>query len=573
MINTLGRSVLSLTFLLAAMVGLSGCDQVGTEPKGLASAENIFQEDGAYKSYLGKLYAGLNVTGQEGPFGNADIEGIDEGFSQYVRLWWQMQELPTDEAVITFDDAGGAPLTLQRSTWSANNGFLSAMYARISFQVMHANEFLRESTPDLLDQREVEPTVQDKIPQWRAEARFLRALSYWHGVDLFGGIPVITQDRPRGASPPEASTRREVFEFVESELVAITDGEGEEDLPSVGSAPYGRADKAAAYMVLANLYLNAPVYLDNPQEVVGENPMNRVVEYTNRVLNSGQFSLEQNYQELFLADNNTADGTIFSIPHDPQTTQHFGGTQFLTHAPIGGNMVAPRYGIGGGFFGLRTTSAGVNIFDENSDDRRIFFTDGQSLTIENPLDFQDGYAVPKYRNVTSACEDNDYLLNSEGGSNIPGCRSGGEPTLHPDTDYPMFRLAEAHLMYAEAVVRGAGNGDIGTAVTLVNDLRQRAGLGRDVSASDLQDLNQQGLPFLLQERGRELFWEARRRSDLIRFNRFTGGEYNWPLKGVPQSAPSSEIEAGASIQDFRALYPLPESELQVNPNLEQNPGY
>ncbi|MCS3663790.1 hypothetical protein GGP65_001402 [Salinibacter ruber] len=547
MTTTIGRAFLGGTLLLAVVIGFSGCDQVGTEPKGLASGENIFQDDGSYKSYLGKLYAGLNVTGQSGPAGNADIEGIDEGFSQYVRLWWQMQELPTDEAVITFQDAGGAPQTLQKTNWGPTNGFLSAMYARISFQVMQVNEFLRESTSGKLDSRGVSQEVQDKMPRWRAEARFLRALSYWHGVDLFGGIPVVTQEQPRGGAPPSANTRQEVFAFVESELLAIADSEGEENLPPTGAAPYGRADRAAAHMVLANLYLNAPVYLDNPQQVIGEDPMNRAVEYAGRVIDSGAFSLETNYQDLFLADNHTASGVVFAVPNDGESTQHYGGTQFLTHAAVGGDMEPSNYGIDFGYNGLRTTPEGVNLYEEEtSDDRRIFFTSGQSLEVDDLLDFQDGYAVPKYQNVTS------------------GGQAGDNPTF-PDTDYPMFRLAEAYLIYAEATVRGASNGDIGQAVSLVNDLRQRAGLGRDVASSDLQDLDQSGTPFLLQERGRELFWEARRRMDLIRFGRFTGSEYTWSWKGDDQ--------AGASIPDYRALYPLPQSELQVNPNLEQNTGY
>jgi hypothetical protein len=451
-----------------------------------------------------------------------------------------MQELPTDEAVSTFTDAGGAPQTLQRTNWSTNNGFLSAMYARISFQTTHASEFLRESTPDRLEARGVSPEVRDDMPKWRAEARFLRALSYWHGMDLFGGIPVVTEEDPRGGAPPEASSRREVFEFVESELLAITDGEGDENLPPIGAADYGRADRATAYMVLANLYLNAPVYLDNPQEVIGADPMNRVVEYTERIIDSGAFSLESSYQHLFLADNHTANGVIFAVPHDGTSTQHYGGTQFLTHAAVGGDMTAANYGIDTGYNGLRTTSAGVDLFNSSSDDRQIFFKDGQSLAIDDLLDFQDGYAAPKYQNVTS---------DGQAGSN---------PTF-PDTDYPMFRLGEAYLMYAEATLRGASNGDESRALSLVNDLRQRAGLGRDVSASELT------LDFILDERGRELFWEARRRTDLIRFGEFTGSAYTWPWKGNTQ--------AGASIPDYRALYPLPESELQVNPNLTQNPGY
>jgi len=514
--------------LLVAGFGLTACDDVGVSPTGQAAADNIFTEDGAYRSYLAKLYAGLNVTGQQGGAGDADISGIDEGFSQYIRLWWQMQELPTDEAVIAFND--GAVQELNTNTWAATNGFSSAMYSRIFFQVSQVNEFLRQSTPDNLDARNVEADVRQQMPQWRAEARFLRALSYWHGVDLFGNIPLVEENFTIGSTPPEQATREEVFNFVEEELIAITDSEGSENLPPAGQAEYGRADRAAAWMLLSKLYLNA-------EEYIGQARYQEARQYAQRVIDAG-FELEPDYQHLFLADNNTADGIIFAIPHDGQNTQHFGGTQFLTHAAVGGEMDPAAYGIDTGYQGLRTTSAGFNLFDA-ADQRGIFFTQGQSLEIETLTDFQDGYAVPKYQNITST---------GTPGSNL----------TFPDTDYPMFRLAEAYLTYAETTVRLEGSAD-GRSVELLNDLRERAGLGRDLDANDIT------LEFLLDERGRELFWEATRRTDLIRFGQYTGDTYVWPWKGNSQ--------AGSSINAELALYPLPASELRANPNLEQNPGY
>lgn len=514
--------------LMVVGLGLTACDDVGVSPTGQAAADNIFAEDGAYKSYLAKLYAGLNVTGQSGPFGNPDITGIDEGFSQYIRLWWQMQELPTDEAVIAFND--GAVQELNTNTWSSTNGFSSAMYSRIFFQVSQANEFLRQSTPDRLEARGVETDVREQMPQWRAEARFLRALSYWHGVDLFGNIPLVTQDFVIGSTPPEQATRQEVFNFVEEELLAITDSQGDENLPPAGQAEYGRADRAAAWMLLSKLYLNAEVY-------TGQARYADALEYAQRVIDAG-FQLEPDYQHLFLADNNTADGIIFAIPHDGQNTQHFGGTQFLTHAAVGGEMDPATYGIDTGYSGLRTTSASFNRFSA-SDQRGIFFTQGQSLEIETLTDFQDGYASPKYQNVTS---------NGNAGSNL----------TFPDTDYPMFRLAEAYLTYAEAQLRLNGSAD-DLSVELINDLRERAGLNGNLEAGDVD------LDFILDERGRELYWESTRRTDLIRYGRFTGGDYIWPWKGNSQ--------AGNSIAAELALYPLPASELRANPNLEQNPGY
>ena len=522
------------------VVATAGCTDVAVNPKSQADAADVFSEEGSYQSYLAKLYGGLNVTGQQGPAGNGDISAIsDEGFSQYVRLYWQMQELPTDGAVIAWND--GNVQELNTMTWSPSNGFTSGMYSRIFFQVAHVNEFLRQSTPERLDARNVSPAVRDQMPQWRAEARFLRALSYWHGIDLFGNIPVVAEDFPRGGEPPPQNTRQEVFTFVEQELLDITSGSGAETLPPIGQAEHGRADRGAALVVLAKLYQNAPVF-------IGENRSTDVVEMTSEIIDSGQYALEGDYHDLFLADNHTSDEIIFAIPQDGNRTQHFGGTTYLAHASVGGNMDPSTFGLDFGWAGLRTTPNTVDLYAAN-DTRPVFentggtqfFQNGQSINITALTNFTNGYAVPKYQNVTS--------------DGTPG----SDPTF-PDTDYPMFRLGDVYLMYAEAVLRNGG-GSVDQAASLVNALRERA-VGDDsanITASELT------LDFILDERGRELIWEASRRTDLIRFGRFTGGEYVWPWKG--------DVQDGTSVPDHLDLYPLPSSELLANPNLEQNPGY
>ena len=537
------RTLLPL-ILIFSVLAVPACDNVGVEPKGLAAADNIFKEDGAYRSYLAKLYAGLSTTGQTGPAGTPDIQGIsDEGFSQYIRLWWQMQELPTDEAVLAYSDA---PVEeMNAGDWGSENGFISGMYSRVSFQVMQANNFLRESAGAKLDERGVSEDVRQTMPQWRAEARFLRALSYWHGLDLYGSIPIVTQDDPIGGSPPSASSRQEVFEYVENELIAITDGEGEETLPDPGQSEYGRADKAAAYMVLANLYLNAEVY-------IGESRYSDAVEYASRVIDSGAFTLQTQdrgsfspYQSLFLADNNQANGIIFSVPQDGENTQHYGGTQFLIAASLGPPITTAQaeqnYGTTQRYQGLRVTESSYSLYDQSADERAsIFVTRNRDPEITAFDDFGQGYLAPKYNNLTS---------QGNPGSN----------QTFPDTDYPMFRLAEAYLIYAEATLRANGAGDVSRARKLVNDLRDRAGVSNVTQANFTLD-------FILDERGRELFWEARRRMDLIRYGLFTGSDRTWAGKG-------GNYPSGGTLQDFRALYPIPASELQTNPNLEQNPGY
>ncbi len=553
MFNT--RRILTVLTAFLLLVGMSGCTDVSVNPKSSSTANNTFSEDGAYKSYLAKLYGGLAVVGQSrADQGGVDVEaGVnDNGWTNYTRIYWALQELPTDAAVITWNDQ-----TIQDfndHSWDTNDPFVESMYSRIFFQVAQVNEFLRQSTDDMLDERNVDAEVQEAMPQWRAEARFLRALSYWHAVDIFGGVPLVEEDFPRGAQPPESNTRQEVFNFVEQELLEITgDAEGdapEEVLLEPGESEYGRVDKAAAWMVLAKLYQNAPVY-------IGENRSSDVVDYTSRIIDSGVYNFDpqqSEYQNLFLADNRGAKEFIFAVPADGQNTRSFGGTTFLAHASVGGslNQKSGQLGLDTGWFGLRTLSASVDKFS-SSDTRPMFpnltasetnsdgqwYTDGQSKSVTDLRDFSTGYLAPKYQNVTS------------------GGATGSDQTF-VDIDYPMFRIADAYLMYAEAVVRGGG-GSQDRAETLLNDIRERAGLNRDVDLA--AQSQQENLDFILDARARELFWEGHRRTDLIRFGRFSGDAYTWAWKGGEQG--------GTSISDCLTLYPIPNSELEANPNMSQ----
>src|SRR5918998_3931160 len=170
--------------LIAAMLlflGAGGCTDTTELPITTISDTNFFDDPSSYRAFLAKIYAGLAVSGQRGPAGNADIKGIDEGFSQYLRLYWEAQELPTDEAVIAWGDPGLPEMNTQ--LWASSNPFVVAMYYRIAFQVSQANEFLRQTDEAALAERNVSPELEADIQVFRAEARFLRALSYWHGID------------------------------------------------------------------------------------------------------------------------------------------------------------------------------------------------------------------------------------------------------------------------------------------------------------------------------------------------------------------------------------------------------
>jgi len=525
------RNALAVAATVLGMA-VAGCTDTVVEPKSTLTEANVFNDVNSYRSFLARVYAGLAVSGQQGAAGNPDIQGIDEGFSQYLRLYWEAQELPTDEAVIGWGDVGLPEMNTQ--VWAASNSFVVAMYYRIFFQVGMANQFLRETTDAKLSERGVSGPLATSIKQYRAEARFLRALAYWHGIDLFGAIPLVTDESPLGSTPPTQSTRTEIFNYVLSELNAI-----KADLPS-GANTYGRATKGAAAMLLAKLYLNAAVYTGTARYAEALTAAQEAI--------AAGYTLDSNWRRMFSADNHTSPEIIFPITQDGLKTQTWGGMTFLIHASLGGDMNGAHYGVDGTWWGLRLKQQAYNAFEPGDKRAAVFVRDGngdgtmeQKVEVTSIGDWFAGVAAPKYTNKTSAGVD-------------------GSHKTHVDTDFPMFRLADAYLMYAEAVLRGGG-GTRAQALTYVNALRERAFGDASHNITDAQLT----LDLILDERLRELLWEGHRRTDLIRYGRFTGGTYVWAWKG--------NVAAGRATEDFRNLYPLPANELVANPNLTQNPGY
>src|SRR2546426_6864509 len=503
-----------------------GCTDPTVAPKSSVSSANVFNDPNSYRAFLAKIYGGLIVTGQRGPDGNPDISGIDEGFGEYLRLYWYLQEMPTDEAVIGGNDPG-LP-TLNTGTWGASNEMVNAMYYRVFYQVMLANEFLRQSTDAKLAERnQNDPTLRTNIQFYRAEARFLRALSYWHGIDLFGSIPLVTEADPLGATPPKQATRDSLYRYVVSELNAIKDA-----LPPKSAATYGRATPAAAHMLLAKLYLNAGVYTGTP------NYAGALTE-AQAVIGAG-YALDPSFVHNFQADNNTSPELVFVAPQDGNNTQTWGGMTFLIHAGCGGSMSAANYGIDYCWGGYRMKQQIYRLFAAGDGRAAFFYTTGQTDSVSDRGDFTKGIAAPKFTNKTS------------GGAN--GAQQG-----MVDTDFPIFRLADAYLIYVEANIRGGG-GNAGTALGYLNALRERAYGNTTADFAALPPVDT-----ILAERGRELMFEAQRRSDLVRFGVFSGGAYVWAWKGG--------VAGGAAVGAFRDLYPLPANELIANPNLQQNPGY
>ena len=526
---------------LLLQIVFTGCeqdlDQTPIDPD-LFTEVDVYQNKTEAKGALAKVYASLALTGQQGPSGQADIQGVDEGFSQFSRMLYNLNELTTDHCVVSWGDPG-LP-NLHEMTWGSGNDFTTAMYYRLAQVVSFSNSFIANAT-DLPQDTEVDSYI--------AEARFIRAYAYYNLMDLFANVPLVTEIT---TDLPVQNTRQEVFNFVESELLEIQD----HLLPSQGNE-YGRVDQVAAWAMLSRLYLNAGVY-------TGQDRYAESLQYSEKVLQSSYVinTVDGNgngsaYDELFLADNNSNGAQnefIFVLNFDGIKSQTYGGTTFLVHAPIGGDMDPVEYGVNGGWAGYRCTKALVEKFDyaataQNddghptawSDQRAQFFTEGQSYEIKTIANtFSDGYAMGKFKNV-----DVDGVQGSDASGNFA------------DTDLPLIRLAEVYLNYAEAVVKGGG-GDVATATGLVNQLRNRAG----ATAINQSNLTAQ---FVLDERSRELHWEGLRRTDLIRYNQFVTSSYLWPFKGGASN--------GKAVADYRNVFPLPDNILLINTNLTQNPGY
>lgn len=520
-----------ISFLTLLLV-MFGCADLDLKPQDSTTGNIVFKDINNMRSYLAKVYAAYILTGQDGPAGNPDLTLVpDEGFTSYIRAYWKAQQLTTDETKSRWTDAGIQDLNTH--TWSSENQFVRVLYYRLFLIIAYSNDLLSQTTPDKLTSYGYTAEELQIANVYRAEARFLRAMAYWHALDLFRNVPLLTEIV---STPPAQATPEAVFSFIEEELIAI-----EDEMVDAKENEYGRADKGALWMLQAKLYLNSEVYLG-----IGQGKYTECITALDKLFAAG-YSLEPNYRHLFGADNHLSNELIFTFPSDGLNSQGYGGTTFLVSAAIFPTLMTPAdYGTNENWGGNKATSVFVDKFDDitgATDTRAIFFTTGMQKEIPDLLnvDGEYGYAVPKFTNLTRDGE------------------AGSHPTF-ADTDYPVFRLADAYLMYAEAVLRGGNGGDAGTALDLINDLRERAYGNTDgnIVSGDLT------LDFILDERSRELYWEGNRRVDLIRFGEYTN-QGIWPWKGG--------VETGQVTSSHLNIFPIPASDLAANPNLDQNDDY
>ena len=520
--------------LLSAVLFISSCKKdLNLSPTNSNTSDKQYSTPLGYKQVLAKVYGSYTLVSSTG-VGNSDVNvaGItDAGTTDFVRAYWNMQELTTDNAICAWNDQ--QLQNFHTLNWTSNNIYNNALYARSLFQITVCNEFIRESTPQKLTDRGITGADADNIRHYRAEARFLRAYQYWVLMDLYANPPFITENDPVGTFIPPQTHRPALFAYIESELLAIN-----ADLVAPRQNEYARADQAAAWALLARLYLNAQVY-------TGVSRASDAITYAQKVIGAG-YSLKTSYKELFMSDNNLNNPEIIlPIAYDAINSQNYGGTTFLT-CSAHGTIVSDNqaFGIpGGGWSGNRSTKNLPMAFGDFSGnaDRRALFGSG-NIDNNDILVFSDGLPVQKFNNLTSL-----------------GVTPPSPNGVLCSTDFPLFRLGEMYLVYAEAVLRGGTGGTTAQAVSYMNLLRQRAygNTSNGFTTITLADV--------LNERQRELYWEGFRRTDLIRFGQFTEGTYLWPWKGG--------VAGGTGVDAHFKIYPIPAADLTVNPNLIQNPGY
>ncbi len=537
------KQILFAAFAALAFTGCIGdLDQAPLSDTAIPNGE-IYSNEVYRKGQLAKIYGGFTFVGQAGA-GTADIAVGDAGASEFLRAWWSIQTTSTDEAKCIWGDAWVKEI--RTNTWtSTKNDAIYAAYTRAMMMIAYANEFLRNT-----DDADAEVATE------RDEVRFLRAYAYWILLDCFGNPPFVTEKDGVGAFKPEQTDSKTLFAWIKGELDELTGADSH--LKEPHTQVYPRVDKGAAFGLLARLCLNHKTYLGQESNDYYTAAMNAAKEVIDA------YDLCPDYEALFMGDNgentDALKELVFVSAYDATKTQSYGGATYLI-AGSQGNLKDGdklRLGTSEAWAGLVTSSefvmkligsaavdaaaAGEEPAYTSIDKRALVslrFSDDKVMDGSN---FTAGWHVWKFNN-------NRFLDPATDYSKLEKFTS---------IDFPMIRAAEMYLAYAESKARiDGGTTSDAAAVGYIAALQQRAGT-TPVSGSV-------SLDNIFDEITRELYWEGLRRTTLIRFDKFTSGSYLWPFKGG--------VTSGQAISEHLKLFPIPSDDLQVNDNLEQNPGY
>lgn len=509
-----------------------------------ATSEAAYVSEASYLSGLAYINAYYNFVSQNDA-GASDLSFDDAGQSELIRQWLVLNDVPTSSLDIGWGDSYIAPL--ETHTWNtSDNNAIIAVYTRCMKGIALVNEYLLQTTDEKLAARGHEAFAAS-IAQYRAEARFHRAMFYYILMDEFGNPPFAKEENIGGELPQQIS-RKDLFEWLETELLDLVSDASA--MPAKGAVAYPRPTKDAAKALLARMYLNAEVYTGTARWADAKT-------YAKQVIDNG-YSLHPNYRELFMLDNGQTCGNdefIFAVEYDVAKAQSWGGTTTLNNAAFDDGMnkaVATHLGITEVDYVSADTWNGYHIdpafaesnfelknvkwngnglgYDAANSDKRLFlYNAGADAENYSRTVSTSGWRCWKWAYTYS-----DGTLFKRGGDESADWKLSS-------ADFAIFRLPEMYYIYAESDARlNGGSTSDATAIGYIKALRTRAGLSAPGSSMTVE--------YILKDKAAEYLWEGQRRQDEIRL-------------GIFDSDPN------------RYIYPILESDRSANPNLKQNPGY
>lgn len=558
---------------VALTLGLSSCvGDLDLEPNDPNIVTGKTQEE-QYRGQLMMCYSGIAVSGYQGA-GSSYVADIDPGTSAYLRMIFTLNEFCTDECIwIWTGDDGGSSGEIISNTWGTTNVYVKGAYYRLMGHIAICNQFLANASAD----------TDPKVMEMCAQARVLRAYSYYNLLDLYGNPSFITEKAELGEKPIQIS-REELFKWLEDELTDIVDNKLISDKPV-----YGQVGLDGAEALLARLLLNAEVFSGKERWKACQQRCENVIarHQGGGFQNSG---LAKHYLYLFARDNNAympggsnpdENEILFGIAFDDSMTQSYGGPTFVIASTISNTHYIARQNYGCSaewsclrgcqemaerFYGISDSDCRDDLWirgklpaggegkdkweEEDYSDRFIDFTGDWKST--------GGNAIIKFTG-------RERNAAADGGWNWEQLPDGTYDIKFPvtpfaSTDQPIIRLADVYLMYAECNING-GVGSRQTALDYMNLVRARAG----APALGFSDLTKKGI---MDERSRELYLESTRRTDLVRNGMFAGSTQTiWQYKG------SLSNNEGTRIPAFRNVYPIPYAVIAAQPEFKQNFGY
>jgi hypothetical protein len=498
------------------------CSDLKEKVYSTVQPENFFKNEDEFVAALGAAYTRLY-------------------FFESHNTYMSVQEISSDEAMIPqrggdwFD--GGQWLRAHRHEYDSNDEGIGNAWNSLFGGVNTCNRLIFQFN-DLIAKGAVSESL---AKPFLAELKVLRALWYLWLLDSFGNVPIVDRFDVAADFKPATAPRATVFAFVEKELL--------ENVPlltkAVGSATYARVHYYVGQAILAKMYLNAGVYTGTPQWA-------KAVAASNEVINSGFYSLEDNYFNNFNSDNASSKENIFVVPYDkvfaqgfnlPQMTLHYGsqGTFNLTDQPWNGYCSLQEFYNSYDNTDARKGISGNQKIRGNFLAGQQFLSDGRTQVVDPSADDPDGPPL----NFTPVINQHSPNCHRQAGVRVGKFEFPLKSTPNLSTDFPIFRYADILLTKAEALWRQTP-GDA-SALALVNQIRTRSAVPAFAALTTDN---------FLAERGREMFFEAWRRSDMIRFGQFT------KAYGFTPAAVAS-----------KQLWPIPKAQLLANSNLVQNPGY